>query len=114
MSVYICCCLVTQSVQLVATPWTVAHQASLSVGFPRQGYWGGLPFPSLGIKPMSLVSPTLAGRLLTAAPPIFLIISQVPREKGSNSHNCLPRDSSLMTVTSIPLDLRKPYRINEM
>ena len=120
MSVYICCCLVTQSVQLVATPWTVAHQASLSVGFPRQEYWSGLPFPSPGelpdpgIEPMSLVSPTLAGRLLTAAPPIFLIISQVPREKGSNSHNCLPRDSSLMTVTSIPLDLRKPYRINEM
>jgi len=57
------------------------------------------------------VSPTLAGRLLTTAPPIFLIISQVPREKRSNSY---PRDSSLMTVTSIPLDLRKPYRINEM
>ena len=28
------------------TPWTVAHQAPLSVGFPRQEYWSGLPFPS--------------------------------------------------------------------
>ena len=28
------------------TPWTVAHQAPLSMGFPRQEYWSGLPFPS--------------------------------------------------------------------
>ena len=46
-------------VQLSATPWTVAYQASLSMGFPRQEYWGGLPFPSpgdlpdLGIEPRS-------------------------------------------------------------
>ena len=33
-------------VQLFATPWTVAHQASLSMGFSRQEYWSGLPFPS--------------------------------------------------------------------
>ena len=39
------------------TPWTVAHQVSLSMGLPRQEYWSGLPFPSpgnlpnLGIKP---------------------------------------------------------------
>ena len=33
-------------VQLFATPWTVTHQTSLSVGFPRQEYWGGLPFPT--------------------------------------------------------------------
>ena len=32
-------------VQLFATPWTVARQASLSMGFPRQEYWSGLPFP---------------------------------------------------------------------
>jgi len=31
--------------------WTVAHQASLSMGFPRQENWSGLPFPSLGIFP---------------------------------------------------------------
>ena len=30
------------------SPWTVAHQSSLSVGFPRQGYWSGLPFPFQG------------------------------------------------------------------
>ena len=33
-------------VQLFATPWTVAHQAPLSMGFSRQEYWSGLPFPS--------------------------------------------------------------------
>ena len=46
-------------VQLFVTPWTVAHQASLSLGFFRQEYWSGLPFstpgdlPNPGIKPMS-------------------------------------------------------------
>ena len=47
------------------TPRTVAHQAPLSMGFSRQGYWSGLPFPpledlpNLGIKPASPVSPAL-------------------------------------------------------
>ena len=35
-------------VQLVVTPWTVAHQAPLSMGFPRQDSWSGLPFPIPG------------------------------------------------------------------
>ena len=45
--------------QLFVTPWTVARQASLSMGFPRQDYWSGLPFPfpgdlpNPGIKPVS-------------------------------------------------------------
>ena len=38
-------------VWLFATPWTVAHQAPLSMGFPRQEYWNGLPFPSPGDLP---------------------------------------------------------------
>ena len=44
-------------VRLFVTPWTVAYQAPLSMGFSRQEYWSGLPFPSpgdlpdLGIKP---------------------------------------------------------------
>ena len=61
-------------VQLFATPWTVADQAPLSVGFPRQEYWSGLPFPPSGdlpnpeIKPKSPVSPVLAGRFFTTEP----------------------------------------------
>ena len=52
-------------VQLFVTPWTVAHQAPLSMGFSRQEYWSGLLFlppedlSDPGIKPMSPVSPAL-------------------------------------------------------
>ena len=38
--------LVERSYLTLATPWSVAHQASLSMGFSRQEYWNGLPFPS--------------------------------------------------------------------
>ena len=67
-----CCCLVIELCILFATPWTVAHQAPLSMQFPRQGYWSGLPvsppgdLPDPGIKP---ASPALAGRFFTAEPP---------------------------------------------
>ena len=58
-------------VQPSATPWTIAHQAPLSMGFPRQEYWSGFPFPSgdlpdLGIEPSS---PALADGFFTAEPP---------------------------------------------
>ena len=43
-------------VQLFVTPWTVVHQAPLSMGFSRQEYWIELPFPSLGDLPDSGVS----------------------------------------------------------
>ena len=39
-------------VQLFATPWTVAYQAPLSMGFSRQEYWNRLPFPFLGDLPI--------------------------------------------------------------
>ena len=54
------------------TLWTLAHHASLSMGFSRQEYWNRLsyPFPGdlpdPGIKPMSLMSPASAGRFFTA------------------------------------------------
>ena len=41
-----CCCLVAKLCPIFATPWTIAPQAPLSVGLPRQEYWSGLPFPS--------------------------------------------------------------------
>ena len=44
-------------VRLFATPWTVACQASLSMGFPRQEYWSGLPRPSLGDLPNPGIKP---------------------------------------------------------
>ena len=58
-------CLVTKSCLTLATSWT--HQTPLSVGFFRQEYWSGLPFPfpNPGIKP---VFPTLAGGFFTTEP----------------------------------------------
>ena len=59
-------------VQLFVTPWTVAHQAPPPMGFSKQEYWSGLPFPSPGdlhdpgIKPRS---PTLQADALTSEPP---------------------------------------------
>ena len=59
-------------VRLFVTPWTAACQAPLSMGFSRQQYWSGLPFPSPGdlpnpgIEPMSLA---LADGFFTTEPP---------------------------------------------
>ena len=66
----------------VVTPWTVAHQAPLSMEFSKQEYWSGLPFPfpgdlpNPGIEPMS---PALAGGFFTTELP----------EKPSGGDRCL-------------------------
>ena len=63
-------CVHTQSVsliQLFATPWTVAHQAPLSMGFSRQGPWSGFPFPTQGIFPTQGLNPCLLLLLLWQA-----------------------------------------------
>ena len=49
--------LAAQSCPTLATPWTVAHQAPLSIGFSRQGYWSGLPFPFPGDLPDPGIEP---------------------------------------------------------
>ena len=57
-------------VQLSAALWTAAHQAPLSLGFSRQEYWSGLPFPPPGDLPkrgISPASPTLADRFFTSS-----------------------------------------------
>ena len=59
-------------VQLFATPWTVAFQAPPSMGFSRQEYWSGLPFPSPGDLPDPGIepgSPTFQADALTSEPP---------------------------------------------
>ena len=56
-------------------PWTVAHQAPLLMEFPKQEYWSGLPFSTLGdlpdwrIEPLSLVFLVLAGGFSATEPP---------------------------------------------
>ena len=76
---YVCMCVCTyvkvkslSQVQLFATPWTVAYQASQSMEFPRQEYWSGLPFPSAGDLPDPEIeprSPTLQADALPSEPP---------------------------------------------
>ena len=65
-------CVLSHSVMSdFVTPWTVAHQAPLSMGFSRQEYWSGVPcpppgdLPDPGIEPASLMPPALAGRFFT-------------------------------------------------
>ena len=74
-------------VQLFATLWIVACQTPLSMGFSRQEYWSGLPFPSPGdlpdrlIENRSLVSPTLEGGFFTTEPPRKPTLCRVHHEK---------------------------------
>ena len=59
-------------VRLFATPWTVAYEAPQSMGFSRQEYWSGLPFPSPGDLPNPGIepgSPALEADALTSEPP---------------------------------------------
>ena len=61
---------VTQSCPTLCDPWTVAHQVPPSMGFSRQEYWSGLPFPSPGDLPNPGIepkSPTLQADALTSA-----------------------------------------------
>ena len=66
-------------VRLFVTPWTVARQAPLSVGFSRQEYWSGLTYPppeglpNHGIEHTSLASPALIGGFFTRSPPGNLV-----------------------------------------
>ena len=64
--------LVPKSCPTLATPWTVAHQAPLSLGFPKQEYWNGFPFPSPGVLPdpgIEAESPALGGGFFTTESP---------------------------------------------
>ena len=68
------CVQLLSYVQLFTAPWTVAHQAPLSMAFFRQEYWSGLPippprdFPDPGIEPMSPAAPALQVGSLPAEP----------------------------------------------
>ena len=68
-------CLCAQSlsrVQLFVTPWTVACQAPLSIGFSQQEHWSELLYPTQGDCPHPVIEPllpALAGRFFTTEPP---------------------------------------------
>ena len=63
---------VLSRIQLFVTPWAVAHQAFLSMGFPRQEYWSRLPFPppgDLSDPGTEPAGPSLAGGFLASELP---------------------------------------------
>ena len=86
------------SVGLSVAPWAAALQVPLSVGFPREGYWSGLPFlspgdlPNPGIKPASVVSPALAGGFFTISTtreaPRFLWTCQIIQNNYKKEESC--------------------------
>ena len=90
--------LVLSHIQLFETPWTVACQASLSMGFPKQEHWSGLPFsppgnfPNPGIKSLSPLSPALLVDSLLlnhwGSTNFILIISYKHIAVNSNQVNC--------------------------
>ena len=93
MSVHAC---TLSHVQLFATSWTVAHQSLLSMGFSRQEYWSGLPFPSPGDLPnpgTESDSLAFAGGFFTTEPPgnIHLICLD----------NCLSTQLSLCVLVTV-------------
>ena len=73
-----CCCLVTELCPTLVNPWTVAHQASLSMGLSTQEYWSWLPFPSPGNLPdpgFEATPPTLTGGFFTTEPATWEALS---------------------------------------
>ena len=86
-------------VRFFATPWAVAHQAPLPMGFFWEEYWSGLPFPHTGdlpdpgVEPASPVSPALAGGFFTTVP------SGKPQGNDSKYEIC-SESSSLSSVFS--------------
>ena len=78
--VCVCVCVCVHSVlsDSLATPWTLALQAPLPMGFSRQEYWNGLPFPSPGYLPHPGMTPTslaLTGGFFTTVPPGLALLS---------------------------------------
>ena len=77
-----CACMLSlfSHVQLLATLWTVAHQAPLSMGFSRQEYWSGLPCPPPGDLPD-------LGTELTSLPSLQWQVGSFPLALPGKPHN---------------------------
>ena len=81
-------------VRLFATPWTVAYQAPLSMGFSRQEYWSGLRFPPPGDLPKSgmelrfLASPALESGFFITMPPENSKFLVIPLRKQKEINFC--------------------------
>ena len=90
----------------LVTPWTIACQAPLSMGFPKQEYCSGLPFTSPGDLPDSGIestSPALAGRFSTTEPPgkplfinVFLTFPKRTKGNKCSDYNSIGCNSLLV------------------
>ena len=95
-------------VWLFATPWTEAHQAPLSMGFPRQEYWSGLSFPSPGdlsnpgIEQVSPVSPALQELLLSLPGNQYLTSTYLFFKDLSQTKNSSSLNFSLTSPLGVP------------
>ena len=118
-------------VQLCATPWTVACQAPLSIGFSRQEYWSGLPcppprdLPNPGIEPVTLTSSALAGVFFTILAghidwdpvhPCNLLCSSILSLSGCSKGSSFPRrDTSVaLQVLCFQLNFLFPFIFNRL
>ena len=81
-------------VRLFVTPWTVAHQAPLSMGFSRQEYWCGLPFPS----PMHVSESEVAQLCPTLCDPVDCSLP------GSSVHGIL--QARILEWVAIPFSIK--------
>ena len=102
--------------QLFVTSRTVACQAPLSTGFPRQEYWKGLPFPSPGDLPDSgieLMLPALAGRFFTMEPSTKPLLSHfVHFKRLSESHLNLNNNSIYSEILNFDFILDTKLDLN--
>ena len=86
--------LVIQSYLTFLIPWTVLHQAPLSMGFSRQEYWSGLPclspgdLPNRRMEPACLMSPALAGGFFTTSTTAALSPSKFPSHFSTAPRDC--------------------------
>ena len=115
-----CCCLVAKSCyDSFATPWAIVCQAPLSMGFPSQEHWSGLPFLSPGNlpnPPIEPTSPALAGGFFTTEPPgkpalgiVSEVKSRLPYQVDHMAHwevNLLTYLFFLPSVWSLTQDIR--------
>ena len=108
--------LVAESCPTLVTPWTVAHQAPLSMGFPRQEYWSGLPFPSPGgsYQPGDQTHICFAGGFFTAELRQCLVLTTsctdmtVAGALGHNHIRSLARALSTAYRVAATLDVCQP------
>ena len=104
----VCECVKSLShVQLFATPWTVAYQAPPSMGFSRQEYWSGLPFPSPGDLPNPGIeprSPAFQADTLTSVH--FCLYTSIFPNITKSSYNWIENLFSNLNLSELKLELK--------